>query len=144
MAIHPSSGSEKKNWPIGSWTELARALLRQRPNLRLLLLGGEADVAAVASLSRALPPERVLVVERAPLPAVAALIAACDTFLGHDSGIAHLAAANGIPCVVLFGPSDPSVWAPPQPRVRMVRSADGAMAAIEVAGGVLESMELAA
>jgi heptosyltransferase III len=33
-------------------------------------------------------------------------------FVGNDSGPAHMAAAFGIPSVVLFGPSDPVVWAP--------------------------------
>ena len=132
LAIHPGSGSAQKNWPVSRWTELALELLRQRPNLRLLLLGGEADTVAVSSLSRGLPPERILVVQHAQLPRVAALIAACDLFLGHDSGIAHLAAANGIPCLLLFGPSDPSVWTPPQPRVRMLRAANGLMPSIRV------------
>ncbi len=139
VAIHPGSGSAQKNWPIPHWIELALALLRQRPNLRLLLLGGEADRAAVAQLTRSLPADRILAVEHAPLPRVAALIAASDLFVGHDSGIAHLAAANGIPCVLLFGPSDPSVWAPPQPRVRTIRAADGVMSSIQV-GEVLESL----
>jgi heptosyltransferase-3 len=132
IAMHPGSGSAPKNWPVARWTELAQALLEQRPNLRLLLLGGEADTAAIASLSRALPAGRILVVEQAPLPRVAALLAASDYYLGHDSGISHLAAASGIPCLVLFGPSDPSVWAPPQPRVRVIHVAAGAMESISV------------
>jgi ADP-heptose:LPS heptosyltransferase len=33
-------------------------------------------------------------------------------FLGNDSGPAHMAAAFGVPVVVLFGISDPTVWAP--------------------------------
>jgi hypothetical protein len=33
---------------------------------------------------------------------------------------------------VLFGPSDPSVWAPPQPHVQVIRSTAGVMAAIPV------------
>ena len=133
IAVHPGSGSLQKNWPADRWSELGVALLRQRSNLRLLLLGGEADTAAIAAISQSLPPERVRVVEHAPLPRVAALMAACDLFLGHDSGISHLAAATGIPAVLLFGPSDPAVWAPPQPRVRIIRAAGGVMSALDVA-----------
>ena len=33
-------------------------------------------------------------------------------FVGNDSGPAHMAAAFGVPVVVLFGPSDPVTWAP--------------------------------
>ena len=33
-------------------------------------------------------------------------------FVGNDSGPAHMAAAFGVPSVVLFGASDPGVWGP--------------------------------
>jgi ADP-heptose:LPS heptosyltransferase len=38
-------------------------------------------------------------------------------FVGNDSGIAHLAVAVGTPAIVLFGPTDPRVWAPRGARV---------------------------
>jgi ADP-heptose:LPS heptosyltransferase len=45
--------------------------------------------------------------------------------MGHDSGISHLAAAAGAPCVLLFGPTDPAVWAPANPGVRVITSQTG-------------------
>jgi ADP-heptose:LPS heptosyltransferase len=33
-------------------------------------------------------------------------------YVGNDSGITHLAAAVGTPVLALFGPTDPTVWAP--------------------------------
>ncbi len=49
----------------------------------------------------------------------------CRAFLGHDSGITHLAAAarKDLPIVALFGPTDPAVWAPPRPGGRVLRVA---------------------
>ena len=41
-------------------------------------------------------------------------------FVGHDSGIAHLAAAAGANCVLLFGPTNPDVWAPKIDNVQIV------------------------
>jgi ADP-heptose:LPS heptosyltransferase len=35
--------------------------------------------------------------------------------------VSHLAAALGVPCVLLFGPTDPAMWAPPVPHVRVIR-----------------------
>lgn len=40
------------------------------------------------------------------------LLSGASLFLGNDSGPAHMAAAFGLPTVVLFGPSDDVVWAP--------------------------------
>jgi ADP-heptose:LPS heptosyltransferase len=56
-----------------------------------------------------------------PLPELAAQLSSSQLFLGHDSGVSHLAAALGVPCVLLFGPTDPAMWAPPVPHVRVIR-----------------------
>ena len=46
-----------------------------------------------------------------PLPQLAALLEH-SIFVGHDSGISHLAAAVGANCILLFGPTNPDIWAP--------------------------------
>ncbi len=135
VAIHPGSGGERKNWPLDRWRELGKRLLARpttgRP--RLLLVGGEADGKAVTALRTAWSGAGdVLVAENLPLPAVGALLARCARFLGHDSGISHLAAAVGTPCVLLFGPTDPDIWAPPYPAVEIVRAPDGFMGSLEL------------
>jgi heptosyltransferase-2 len=58
------------------------------------------------------------------LPHLAALLEH-SIFVGHDSGISHLAAAAGARCVLLFGPTDPAIWAPANHHVRIVRAPDG-------------------
>ncbi|MCB9884882.1 MAG: hypothetical protein H6838_05280 [Planctomycetes bacterium] len=47
-------------------------------------------------------------------------LAAADAFVGNDSGATHLAAMLGVPTVAVFGPTDPEVWAPVGPHVRVV------------------------
>jgi len=65
-------------------------------------------------------------------PRLAAVLRQCRLFLGHDSGISHLAAAVGTPCVLLFGPTDPAVWAPANPQVAVVTAADYNLASLPV------------
>ena len=48
-------------------------------------------------------------------------LAGAHLYIGNDSGITHLAAAAGTPVLALFGPTDPAVWAPRGPNVRVVR-----------------------
>ncbi len=95
-------------------------------------MGGEADDAHVESLRASLPNERVWLATNLALPALAARLRNCGFFLGHDSGISHLAAAVGRPALLLFGPTDPAVWAPLNPQVRVLRSSSLTMAGIEV------------
>ncbi len=135
LAIHPGSGGERKNWPLDRWLELGRWLreFAAGERLRLLLVGGEADGKAIAVLRSALAAGGELAVaENLPLTQVAALLARADWFLGHDSGISHLAAAMGARCVLLFGPTDPDVWAPPCPAVTVLRSGTGLMPGLSV------------
>jgi heptosyltransferase-2 len=126
-AIHPGSGGERKNWPVDRWQALGDWLLaRKEPGRpRLLIIGGEADAPALKALRAHWPQEPggdVLFAQDLPLPHVAALLARAELFIGHDSGISHLAAAVGAPSVVLFGPTDPDIWAPPGPDIDIVRA----------------------
>lgn len=122
IALHPGSGSPRKNWPAENW----RALIA-RLDAPVSLIVGEAERAAWADFAA----PRVTVLHAPPLEDLAAHLAGCRHFLGHDSGIGHLAAACGVPCTLLFGPTDPAMWAPPAPHVRVLRRGD-ALAAITV------------
>jgi heptosyltransferase-2 len=123
VAIHPGSGSESKNWPKEKWSELGRRICAGFPGTVLLLIEGEADQAPAEFLAaewKDLPHARA---RWLPLPILAALLREAHVFLGHDSGITHLAAAarRDLPVVALFGPTDPAVWAPPRAGVHALR-----------------------
>ena len=115
IAIHPGSGSPKKNWPLARWISLCTWLTADH-HADLLIVTGEADSAAATALARFGTPAHQI-----PLAELAAQLARCRLFLGHDSGISHLAAACGVPSVLLFGPTDPAMWAPPAPHVRVLQ-----------------------
>jgi len=123
VAIHPGSGSEAKNWPAASWAELGRRLLAAKPDLALLLVEGEADAGPAQFLAEAWKGLPLLRARWLPLPILAALLGEAALFLGHDSGVTHLAAASrrDLPVIALFGPTDPIIWAPPRPGVRVLK-----------------------
>lgn len=132
IALHPGSGSPKKNWPIESWRQLADLLRRAHPRPALLVITGEAEAAQAADLKRTCADRIELWAECLPLPHLAAVIAECSLFIGHDSGVSHIAAAVGTPSLLLFGPTDPAVWAPANELVRIVRSPTGAMKDLKI------------
>jgi heptosyltransferase-3 len=92
---------------------------------RLLLVGGEAEGERLQSLGAALPPSRTRVAQNQPLAELASRLASCYGFIGHDSGISHLAAALGLPGLLLWGDTAEEIWRPPSERVVLVRAADG-------------------
>lgn len=118
IAIHPGSGSTTKNWPAGNWLRLAEELATTHPQIEIVFITGEAE-AERQTLPRDIP---FPLWQNLPLTDLADRLGSCSLFLGHDSGISHLASAYGVPCLLLFGPTDPGTWAPPQPTVRVIRS----------------------
>jgi len=111
IAAHPGSGSDSKNWPERGWQEILTRLVEHSDH-NILLVGGEAEGDRLQRLAASLPPHRLHLARSRPLDQVASLLRACDWFVGHDSGITHLAAAVGLPCVALWGPSNPTLWRP--------------------------------
>jgi ADP-heptose:LPS heptosyltransferase len=57
-----------------------------------------------------------------PIRQVAALLSRCGAYVGNDSGVTHLAALSGVPTVAVFGPTDPAVWGPVGPNVRIIQA----------------------
>jgi heptosyltransferase-2 len=124
LALHPGSGSEKKNWPEARWAELLQHLIDET-DFNLLLVGGEAEGERLQHLSATLPAPRVQVAQSVPLAELARLLQRCAAFIGHDSGISHLAAALGLPAIILWGDTVEEIWRPPQGNVRILKSNGG-------------------
>jgi heptosyltransferase-2 len=128
VALHPGSGSGKKNWPIKNWKKLGEYLLSR--NRTVVIVAGEADEEQTEFLESAWKGKPVRFARNLPLPHLAALLEKV-LFVGHDSGISHLAAAAGARCILLFGPTDPAVWAPANENVSVLKTLDGNLQLIQ-------------
>ncbi|MSR67189.1 MAG: glycosyltransferase family 9 protein [Pedosphaera sp.] len=119
VAVHPGSGGEKKLWPIENWIALCRWLVEKK-KANLLIVTGEADQANRQRLHTQFAQQHVCFADNLKLPQLAAVIEQANLFIGHDSGISHLAAAVGVPTLALFGPTNPAVWRPLGAKVRIL------------------------
>jgi len=118
VVLHPGSGDPKKSLPSEIWAE-ALALLTARHGLPVTVILGPADEerGGWEALAREAGAVRVCT----GLPELLAALSRARLYLGNDSGVTHLAASLGIPTVAAFGPSDPGLWHPLGPRVRVVK-----------------------
>ncbi len=124
LAVHPGSGSEKKNWPQPHWAKFL-AHVMSGTEWNVLLVGGEAEGNRLAELAAPLPSSRVRIAQGQPLPELANALRSCLGFIGHDSGITHLAAAVGLPGLALWAESNEAIWHPRSPAFRVLRNSDG-------------------
>lgn len=144
VALHPGSGSPRKNWSWESWLEVVKGIQKVHPKMELLVTSGEAEMERIEKfyelLSLSSIPFQPLANQS--LAVAAKKIGECDLYLGNDSGISHLAAATGVPAIVLFGPSEPKVWAPQNPGTVILQSPDKTMAGIESAAVLQNALVL--
>jgi heptosyltransferase III len=133
IAIHPGSGSKEKNWPLQNWIELFSAEhwhIEKRHSL--IVISGEADKEQTVQLERTWKDREIRFAKNLPLPHLAGVLEH-SIFIGHDSGISHVAAAAGANCILLFGPTDPNVWAPRNENVEVLRAPTGEINDLEIA-----------
>ena len=111
--IHPMASAASKAWPAARFAEIAKRLEGLEP----VFIGGPGEeLSAFSDFECHLG---------APLETIFSLMRSASLFVGNDSGPAHIAAAFGVPSVVLFGPSNPCIWAPWRTRAQVVHSPEG-------------------
>jgi len=127
LAVAPSAEWVGKAWPVERFAEVVRRLLAQGAPLsggRLMLLGDKADAHAVGAVRSSARKDLVIdLVGRADLLTSFAALKRARLYIGNDTGYSQLAAAAGVPTLVLFGPSDDRIWRPWGEKVRIVRGA---------------------
>ena len=101
IGIHPGGNWEYKLWRAEKYAQLATAL-RKRQNASILLFAGPNERKLQSQVAGMMDTPPILV-ETDNLREVTALIAACDIYIGNDTGPMHIAAAVGTPVVALFG-----------------------------------------
>jgi lipopolysaccharide heptosyltransferase I len=125
VLLHATARPDKR-WPEAHWIALGKAL----GDLSLILPWGTEDERARSErIAAALPRARVP--ERAPLDAVARLIAGAQFVIGVDTGLMHLAAALGVPLVAIFAGSKPGLTGPVGHGPFAVLGAQGAAPSVE-------------
>lgn len=107
--IHPAAAFATKTWAAENFARVVDHLFHQGLPPVLVVAPKEKDRAeSVKQLTSA----AVVVLGDLSLPEVTALASRASLFVGNDSGIAHIAASAGAPCVVIFGSSNRNHWRP--------------------------------
>lgn len=96
-----------KRWPWQRFAELTHLLRRRMRDARLLLLAGPKEVWSTVRIHEASGKLVPVLGADLDLGQLAGLLECLDLLITNDSGPMHMAAALGVPCVSIFGPTDP-------------------------------------
>lgn len=107
--IHPTAAFDTKTWAAENFARVIDHLWDQ--GLIPVVVVSHEERAAGDGL-KSLTKAPVVLLADLNLPEVTTLASRATLFIGNDSGIAHIAAAAGAPCVVIFGSSNRNHWRP--------------------------------
>jgi hypothetical protein len=124
IILHPGSGGEDKNHPPEFWIqmmiELSKSLLNEKQGFVILL--GPAEEKLYPSFRENVDTLKVETVFSPGNEKLLTLLKQAPLYVGHDSGITHLAAMLGTPTIALFKSSSKHQWRPLGPEVRVIKS----------------------
>jgi hypothetical protein len=120
IIMHPGSGGAHKCWHLDNFLAVARMLEKEGTDSVFLLGPAEMERFGESAIAEMRAAGKLLT--NLSLAEVLSVLGCSRGYIGNDSGITHLAAAVGIRTVVVFGPTDPAVYAPIGPAVTILRN----------------------
>ena len=123
IVIHPGSGSRDKNYPPELWLEIIKMLkdrYHDRSN-RIIVLLGPAEEGLLSFFMKAVNQMDERLIYYPERDALTELLGQASLYIGHDSGITHMAAMMGTRVIAIFRKSSPEQWRPLGPEVKIIR-----------------------
>jgi heptosyltransferase-3 len=117
VVIQPGSGGLHKCWHPDNFLAVAKELRSKGVNVVFLLGPAEQERFSNATINDINRLAKCLT--DLSLTQVVELLSCSNGFLGNDSGITHLAAGMGVRTLVVFGPTNPAVYKPVGPAVKV-------------------------
>lgn len=123
IVIHPGSGSTRKNYPPAFWLEVIRGLQNSGPaeDEGITLLFGPAEEGLLQLFQEDLTEGDAVFKVMPEREDLLSILSNASVYIGHDSGITHLAAMMGIHVIALFKESSIEQWRPLGPKVQVVQ-----------------------
>ncbi len=120
LACFPISSplTPEKRWPLERYTQVLQRL-GKKSELPVLLVGDKHEATEIQAYANALRQLGIqtssFIGEPADIPTTAALLSKARAYFGNDTGLAHLAAAFGVPGVTVYGGGTWPMYAPWSP-----------------------------
>ncbi|MBN1849212.1 MAG: hypothetical protein JW932_11580 [Deltaproteobacteria bacterium] len=123
IVLHAGSGSEKKNYSSAFWIELIKTIKgsSSNKNTPVILLLGPAEQNLLSYYRDNLRDFGIEFYFSPDKEKLLSILSQASLYIGHDSGITHLAAMMGVNVIALFKESSISQWQPLGPAVNVLQ-----------------------
>lgn len=112
VAVAFRAVAESRRWGMENYRELTKRLIAEH-GLNVVLIGKDEDRAEGDQIAAGAGSTKVFNLSgKTGVRELASVLTQAAMFIGNDSGAAHLAAAVGVPLVVLSGADDPKETSP--------------------------------
>jgi len=105
IVIAPSASFHFKRWPVEKFVYLAQSLLEKIPHHIVILAGPDDSFCKAFDVIDSSHFHNLQ--GKTSLRESMQILANAQLSVGNDSGMNHIAEAYGVPCLTLFGPTDP-------------------------------------
>ncbi len=104
------SASRTRIWEDNKWAELADAISRE--NFQVLFVGAKNEKNKIDEIRSITKSSTINCAGEFSLLETCELIKNMELFISIDTGPMHIAAAQGVRTIGLFGPNTPTLWKP--------------------------------
>jgi ADP-heptose:LPS heptosyltransferase len=110
VGLFPGAGHESRRWPLGLFAQLADSLARNDA-VRPVVFAGPEERALIPQM-RSLFPSSTVILDQLTIRQLASAQARLAVFVSNDTGPVHIAAAVGVPVVLLLDSRAPDSYFP--------------------------------
>ncbi len=113
IVIFPGGNWTPKLWSSENFNITMKSLLKKYENIKFILVGSLQEKNKFYNkLTKDINKDRFIDLFGLSLTLTSAYMKNSDLFIGNDSGLMHLAVANKLKVISLFGPTDDKVYGP--------------------------------
>lgn len=111
VGVHPGAKNPTRRWPPERFAEVASWLARKL-GAQVVITGAPGEEHECHTVQRLVGANAHNLIGQTDIGVMAALMSRMTIILTNDTGPAHIAYAQDVPSVTVFGAAQPEVWGP--------------------------------
>jgi len=123
ILIAPGSAVNYKIWPAERYSNIINTLVKKGES-NIILVGSSKDVSVGKKIEKNLKVQIRNLIGKTSISDLVFLVKNSKLIVSNDSAVQHIAELENVPCIVLFGKTNPHVYGPDSKLSRIITPYD--------------------